>query len=1072
MAIPGYPVTQILTTDTFKDWADKCNDVITAIDSTTFITDATGVTLQGSQTITGVKTFSSSGGINVLGGSFNAFTSQPIVFNGTGTLTIGTTKSLIIDGPVQIRNEITFEKDATTETFGFNGAADALVSTVPIEASKLSNTGTTIGLRSIDYTLPASGAAEDSFLQSDASNNLTWSAVSDVTTSVINSLSAANFTLPLEVIPVGTIIEVDSNVLDAWDGGGPPYGEDAAYPGWRVCDGSTISYDQNTTPEDTEYEKLVRLLNETVGGVQTSGNATLPDMANSVVSPSEATTFLIKAKSDPALLYTVTGGDGVTITPNNDLLTNTFDIEGGDIALNVDGTDFTFNSGVLTLDNVTDEPTASTVVKRDAGGRSSFSDPVDDDHVATKGYVDDADNPGTVRALTDGGTRKISGFNDRYGYNRVLIDKNSNPRVYGFHSKLFNELGPPFPSVGTTTTLATGTRIPVDRVADFDTDPTDYDSHMKRIIKTRINTFVVDEDDVLYGVGSTAGGQLGVKTDLTNDRFEPAMVPSVWGDSYVTIDNISYSGDDVDENSTIANTQQNVARQVLIKTKTTGGTHGQLIVAANNNGKFGNGSSGTQTTNVTGPTKFEAGGAGRNLWQTLGDGTATSFNDQVADTSEYYVKNFFINTDSIFVIVGTDAGGDASNQLWSAGNQHHTLTNATYTGGGGRGATTISQKEFAPVCGVSTETVAVSSVTVPGGETGTVFTTAAAHGLNNYDVLANATYATTNSPTGAFTVIIGDEAGANTTTKFRLYDDVTKAYLDDVTPGSNGIVIGSSPTFNIHRPLTGVVDFDYGGIAGSHFYYARTTDNKLYSWGRNKFGGTGLSETAERVDFAKQSAENVSEIYGTNGLLGLIKKTDNKLYACGLGEYGAGGIKQAGVASNRYDYTKPVREWTASAGLPGGYNVTNVFVLAGEFGPNKVNGPTLIASNDSKKPGSTVPGVFVVMTPVGSGKSKLYAAGFNYYNMLGLGWSSSDHFWHTYDGFVEVPFPENPENIVSVSWARWETLILCKDDPADTTGRLYKAGVSNTNYSDSFQYSAGLQTPLTPYYTDWNRYIL
>ena len=61
-----FNLTQINNTDTFKEWADKCNAIIDGLNTTDFVTSADSiVTLTGNQTITGAKTFQEIGRAHV-----------------------------------------------------------------------------------------------------------------------------------------------------------------------------------------------------------------------------------------------------------------------------------------------------------------------------------------------------------------------------------------------------------------------------------------------------------------------------------------------------------------------------------------------------------------------------------------------------------------------------------------------------------------------------------------------------------------------------------------------------------------------------------------------------------------------------------------------------------------------------------------------------------------------------------------------------------------------------------------------------------------------------------------------
>ena len=307
MAIPGYTLTEIQDTDTFKQWADKCKDIQTALNNTQFITSTSGVTVDTAQSITGVKTFdapllasdsitvnspnksftiSGNGNFNV---SKNVFFTSDFNSSGETTLTATTSaplrlinggqgSSLAVDssGDLDVSSELTAQKlisdtSLSVTSDAFVGGDANIVGSLEVDSDQIT-------VNSLTYTWPSTAPTGISYLKNE-NGVFEWENETDhnlaAVSAAISQLGETNFTLPIEVVPITTVTEADTSILSQFtDNGDGTYGTSTTLLTWRVCDGSTVSF----SPSDERYKELCLALNETLVPSDTSGSATLPDL--------------------------------------------------------------------------------------------------------------------------------------------------------------------------------------------------------------------------------------------------------------------------------------------------------------------------------------------------------------------------------------------------------------------------------------------------------------------------------------------------------------------------------------------------------------------------------------------------------------------------------------------------------------------------------------------------------------------------------------------------------------------------------------------------------------------------
>lgn len=707
-----FNLTQIDNTDTFKEWADKCNAIIDGLNTTDFVTSTDSVvTVAGNQTITGLKTFqirptfrsgilstgeytgtgdfTNDGNFTFNGGAAEGIINTPTFKVNSGSFTTGDGFQVIGSKGISFKSSSTssvaslkFENAGTPEkiVFDYTGTGEGTFEIADGNKLSLAGSSPTIGINSYEWDLPAtSPGTTPSYLKWVGSGSaVSWFSQTDLASAIVTDvrdlLAASNFTLPVTLIPVGTMIAVDARILDSWAVAGSPeeYTIWSGAPGWLVCNGQTLSYDENSSPVDTTYQQLVELLE---GIDSPNGSTTLPD---TVGSPGEedpiggnSIVYLIKYKEDATTAFAISsttgvaGAAGINLFDTTNTIVSSFDIEGGKIGLNINTDDFEFGVGgeLSLVEEIATTATANTLAKRDSGGTLAVGTPTSDEHATTKAFVDTSvvtsvnaledkltnELKGSVRAFpelldghqsySDGNTPFSMSFVDKYGRG-VFHGRNEYSRGGG--TRLRTQYGAGWFNAFSPIT---------DQEAVFE----------RTFIGSRYNFFFIDNNDILYGTGRNEEGAIGQQDRGTGVDFTdyytqyhgsgeqpyndtgvetpvPAMLPQkeAWDANAITVDTVSYTRNPV-QPGILVKTKDGVGREYVsdsrlqgfVKYETDenavgfGGadvpyTRGWLIISSeNDNGNIGNGTLTATNYSTTGPQVFGLNSAGSSLWATF-----------------------------------------------------------------------------------------------------------------------------------------------------------------------------------------------------------------------------------------------------------------------------------------------------------------------------------------------------------------------------------------------------------------------------------------------------------------------
>ena len=719
-----FNLTRIENTDTFTEWADKCNAIIDGLNTTDFITSSAGfLTLASNQTITGQKAFTQSVTLT------RGFTSTGSITS-TGDFTLGGTTGIINAPTLQI-NSGSFTTGSGVELIGSKGISFKSSSTSSIASLKFENAGTpeklqfdysgigegnfeivdgnrltlagsspTIGVNNYQWDLPATspGSTPSLLKWSGTGSQLEWLAqttlASDILADVIAGVQESNFTLPVTLIPVGTMVAVDARILDDWPADSPEaYGVLNTVPGWIPCAGQTISYDENSSPENTLYKELVELLE---GIDSPSGSTTLPD---TVGSPGEedpiggnAIVYLIKYKSDDSTVFAVStttgvaGASGISLFDTSNAEVGSFDITGGKIGLNIDTDDFAFGvGGKLSLaDDVDTTATANTIAKRDSDGTLAVATPTADTHATTKAFVDAL--AVTLRGETGG---SVIAFPELRDGHQTYTNRLDNHWGMSFVDRLGR---------GVFTGSNTFERNSVDVRANVPqgwfnaiSPVTDKEAVFERTFTTSRNYFFIDGNGIIYGTGRNNEGQIGQRdrgtgTDFTdyytqfhgsgerpyNDTAVETPVPALlpqkteWDANAVTIDTVSYNarpdfplliaktkdgiGNEYNSNDRLQGLERYETSSAAVGGAGVAYTRGWLIGSGSQSrSELGTGAATSTSYTSTGPRVFGLNSAGSSLWAVFGltdaeraDGISALTAEEVAKVNKrfhYYKRN-------------------------------------------------------------------------------------------------------------------------------------------------------------------------------------------------------------------------------------------------------------------------------------------------------------------------------------------------------------------------------------------------------------------------------------------------
>lgn len=665
----------VADTDTFTQWKNKCNEVIEALNAADFITAEDGVVTVGTtQTITGQKTFSQS--LNLKGftniGNFNSNGASATV--NASTLTFSTINSagsitFVNSAGINLKASSTsasitlgYTSAGSPEKLIFNYTAGGGVFEIA-DGNKLSLAGSepTLRLNGYDLRLPSAAPVSDSVLQFNSATPSigTWQAktdlVEEVASSVTAAFSAEELTLPVNLIPVGTMIAVDSRILNDWNPIEGEYLTDVDYPGWIPCNGQVLSFDDAASPPDVTYKELIQRLDPTQSG--TSGSATLPNTFDTN-SPHNGTgpigeaeiggnvvIYLIKYKQDAVTTFSIeskdgNGKNGIQFYDNDNAPVASIGIAGGLIGLNVDTDYFDFNTaGALTFSDeaISSNASANTIAKRDASGNIKVGEPTDPEHAVTKLYVDSLRGNSLVfPELTNGG-----GYAD-YNNSFSFID-NGHGRVIG--GQVRQRLGSGTGEKGGKFNFAAFSPI------------TNKACVWKRTYPNPAVFHFVDEDDIVYGVGYNGHGQIGHKDRGKSSDYSdyyaqftdaapydetdvedpiPAFLPpaTIWPANAVTVDWLESRIEPFwhEYGSKVLKTKDGIERSYIGGQRTAGFekkyidsteipyTRGWILSCGqNSSGQHGTGGGGegNYSTYNTGPWVWGIDSAGRSLWATF-----------------------------------------------------------------------------------------------------------------------------------------------------------------------------------------------------------------------------------------------------------------------------------------------------------------------------------------------------------------------------------------------------------------------------------------------------------------------
>jgi len=694
-----FNLTRIDNTDTFKEWADKCNAIIDGLNATDFITSSAGfLTLASNQTITGQKSFTQSATFT------RGFTSTGTITS-TGDFTLGGTTG-IINAPTFQINSGTFTTGSGFEVIGASGIGFKSSSTSSTASLKFENAGTpeklqfdyagagegnfeivdgnrltlagsspTIGVNNYQWDLPATspGVTPSLLKWSGTGSQLEWLGQSSFATSiladVIAGLQESNFTLPVTLIPVGTMVAVDARILDNWpetlNGLSSPenYGILNTVPGWIPCAGQTLTFDETeNSPIDTEFKELIELLE---GIDSPNGSTTLPD---TIGSPGEedpiggnSIVYLIKYKSDDTTAFAVStttgvaGASGINLFDTSNADVGSFDITGGKIGLNIDTDDFAFGvGGKLELTaNIDATATADTIAKRDSAGALAVATPTADEHATTKAFVDAlavtlrGETGGSVIAfpeLRDGHQTYTNRLENRWGMS--FVDRLGRGVFTGSNTYERN-------SVDSRGNVPQGWFNAISPV-------TDKEAVFERTFTTSRNYFFIDDDGIIYGTGLNLYGHIGQRdrgtgTDFTdyytqfhgsgeepyNDTGVETPVPALlpqkteWDANAVTIDTVSYNsrpdyplliaktkdgiGNEYNSNDRLQGLERYETSSAAVGGAGVAYTRGWLIGASRESrSQLGTGAATSTSYTTTGPRVFGLNSAGSSLWAIFG----------------------------------------------------------------------------------------------------------------------------------------------------------------------------------------------------------------------------------------------------------------------------------------------------------------------------------------------------------------------------------------------------------------------------------------------------------------------
>lgn len=1071
-------------TDNFSQWRTKFNFVLGELKATNFVTPDEVVTIETSQTIDGGKTFSATvvcnSGISVNGdaifsGSFSSTgNSNFIGANGIRLLSTSNVSSFrfnfnspsekqnlvldyedpLDDAQFTISENVTLNISGSEPKIKVGESTWNLPSTDPSANSLLywNNINDTIIWKTTDaVATELTDTIADSLLDDNDFRN----DIIDITTEAI---TYASTTLAVNLIPVGSIIEIDATAVDGWTNGGVP---DTNFPGWLFLDGSTIN--KTTNPE---FTAIVDLLNP---GQNT---ATLTDSTGGV------SVKLIKYLEDPVSTFKLEDGNGIQFSNGTtplDFINLTSNI--ATVSLKANSSDFIFNSGELTL--------ASNVAKTIDGKLQSSVTPSLGIDLTNKTYVDAQVSSLNQAAQSIQGSTLTLGENIDSRvycdgeYSLTFVDRDGVGRSFIFgenfgDGEMFDES---FVSISPITLAET----------KFKKSYTSASAH-----------YFVDNNDIIYGHGKNNLGQIAASSrnknyystgnsiiygNTTIQNCLPAFLPTVdlWPANAVTVDYVTGNGTVSSISNLTLKTKDgvgnafvdNISTNGLIEYKHSGVSYSRgyfLSIGDNGFGTFGDGlttdASATTGPKIWGPIGTQLGNnfPARTLWLNFGvqDSERNAIGNLITNSRNAFFKrfnwfkpnvidalglsgwrtqtgvgndvefsafNWFIKkvlrtNNAHYVIVGKP-GTELQNEVWCSGGNS--------TGSFGNG-TNVSTTDYSPVLSSPTTVIGpgagnAGSISLRSGDptsgSGVFRTTSTQnHGFSNFERLINGS--------NSYVILTGDQNNQNASTTFRLFSTLANA-VNAFISGGVGVNFSASTlatsVFSYRSKLKGVYDLHVGGnlllmkvaltetpnnTALDSLSESAILTNKVMAVGSNANGFSATNQTISEfytpldTIFPPNTAKIIRVFAADKIAVSYALDANGNLWTAGNK---AAGLSDVGNISGN------LQQWTK----------TNVSLL------HKVLNFHFIDFTSSYYK----PKIYIICEKrSGSNPSGiLFAGGKNYANSLGI----PDFTAETLN-YVQIIFPEDPKNIVSFhDIAATQPIVICKT-PGQSVGRVYSVG--------------------------------
>jgi hypothetical protein len=644
-------IEPIAYSDNFKVWIDRFNNIVTELKTTEFAIDDEYVNVVLAQSITGAKTFNNTTVFNAavtLSGDLN----QNNLINGDIALErlnfkygidgninfIGENGINLLSNPTANEFSLSFPTASTSNTlildYAVSGGIFRIANNVNLEVA---NSQIKFGTNNI-WNFPSLPGGT-SYLTSSG-GTISWVTDQNLAEEIALHVQDALLTVTptKEILPIGTIIDIDTTKAEEWEAEGTPGGiayghipDDTNFYGWLILNGGTIT----ATNANSPFLNLIYLLNNVVTPPIPPTFPISATLSPNSTSGSPNTVKLIKFLADPVSTFGLTKGNGISFfesngtTPKtNSSLTNGIT----QIGLNADTNVFQFNTDTKKLELKTNIP-------RYTNNRLTTATPVDDTDAANKLYVDTRVLAGGV----EGSCYDLMQSVDGSGYSDAknsfsIVDKSGAGRAW---------------RTVATATLASGSidsDVTLNAISPFGSNFGKVTS-LKSTFATPDQFFFTDHNDVIYGYGENKRGDIAANSrGLTefssyyNSAFFPtnpysnttqirqllpAFLPlqASWPANAVLVDSVTGIAGSDDENTNITIKTKDGYGNAYVNINPSSGlvnyfngtvpyTRGYYISAGRNaEGQFGRGNT-TPTSATTGPLVWGPGfdSPGRNLW--------------------------------------------------------------------------------------------------------------------------------------------------------------------------------------------------------------------------------------------------------------------------------------------------------------------------------------------------------------------------------------------------------------------------------------------------------------------------